>query len=60
MGSRTWLPTLIYWLRVLCNYINRNERQIREHLTSDGNAALTALLVACAALEAAVSLSQGQ
>jgi len=53
MASRTYLPRLLFILRLVCHYIQRWESQIRGALP-DGAAqtALTAVVTACEAMEA--------
>lgn len=45
--ARTYLPTLIKLVRVLCLYITRNREKIRENLSPEQRAAFDALADAC-------------
>lgn len=57
--SKTYIPKLVYIARLLCAYMKRYERQIKAHLTEPQIALFDALLVACEALEAAITLVGG-
>lgn len=52
MGLRTYLPKLLFLLRLVCKYIRRYEDAIRDNLPSDAaRTALSAVIVACEAME---------
>lgn len=57
MATRTYLPRLIAIARLLCNYMRRYEQQIKSRLTAPQIALFDALLVACDALEAAITIA---
>lgn len=55
MALRTYIPTLLFLLHQLCNYIVRYRSTIDSHLTTDGQrTALTAVFTACQAFTALV------
>jgi hypothetical protein len=51
MTERTWLPTLLRILHVVCVYTARWDAQIQAHLPSGALAAYEALKAACDAFE---------
>lgn len=52
MGSRTYIPTLVATVHMLCVYIARHSTTIRANLPSDALAAFDALELACSAFNA--------
>lgn len=57
MATRTYIPRMIAIARLLCNYMRRYEAQIKGRLTAPQIALFDALLTACDALEAAVTIA---
>lgn len=51
MSLRTYLPGLLALLRATCRYIARNQDRIERFIGPENVAALTAVVVACEALE---------
>ncbi len=48
MASRTYLPHLVFVLKLVCKYMTRYETQIKEHLGGGATeAAFDAALAAC-------------
>jgi len=52
MALRTYLPKLLFILRLLCGYIGRNRERIEHFIGEENIAALDAVVTACEALEA--------
>lgn len=53
-NQKTWLPQLLKFGQRLCNYIRKYENQIKRTLPEENWGLLTAVLVACDALEVAI------
>lgn len=56
MATKTYIPQLVLLARILCRYMQRWERQIRENLDATAEPLFDALLVACEAFELVVTL----
>jgi hypothetical protein len=55
IGSKTYLPRLLYLLRILCKYIARYEVVIKHFLPSTKHALVDAVMLACSTLSEAVA-----
>lgn len=52
--ARTYLPTLVFLLQKMCDYITKHRETLTRFLPDGGSAALDGLLLACAVFMALV------
>jgi hypothetical protein len=51
MSARNYAPKLLALLRLLCKYIRKYQPQLQAFVGTDNEAALTAVVTACEAME---------